>query len=157
MRARARDWLSAARPTRAVHESRLLLRSSTFTRDLGGIVRGGFDFAEPHDDVLVHQQARAGHETQQLAIYLALLRILDAATIEEPREARDEWVENRREKLRAELAPAAPERIHAKANSPGDPMQVVEAHHVPVASVRDSVAIRERRAAALVIAAQQIV
>ena len=111
--------------------------------------------AKSHDDVLVHQQARAGHETQQLAIDLALCRIFDPP-IKHPREPRDQRPQKRREDSRSQLAPAAPKRVHPQPRAPCDPMQVVEAHHVPVAPVRDAILVSQRRAPSLVVAAQQV-
>src|ERR1700733_8053806 len=112
-----------------------------------------FGLAKSHDNVLIHQQARAGHETEQLTIDLALRRIF-YAPIKHPRESRDQRPQNRREDARSQFAAAASERVPPEPRTPRDPMQVVEAHHVPVAPVRDTILVSERRAPPLVIAAQ---
>ncbi len=107
-------------------------------------------FTHSHHDVLVHQAIGAGHQAKQLAIDFSLLGILDAGSLEKTRERRDRQVHQRGEDPGLELALAAPERVEMEPEPMRHPMEIVEAHHVPVAPVLDAIMIGQGRAAALV-------
>src|SRR5271170_4808845 len=112
--------------------------------------------AKSHHNIFIEQTIGAGHQAVQVAIDFVLRGIGDRTDIEEMREGRNRKIHQARQDPRLQLAPAAPERVEMEPEPMCHPMEIVEAHHVPVAPVLDAIMIGQGSAASLVKPAEQI-